>query len=196
MKTVRNDGFTAVEMMVVLVIMAVVVSLAAPALTNLIRDNRMLSQVYAMRAALNTARSEALAERMFVTMCRSNDGESCSGTWNEGYIAFTDRDGDGQVDDPNDPEGDRIFVAESNALDSLTVAYQSPGDANMIRVRFDSLGYARGFGGTFTVCDERGAEKARGVIVSEAGLVRAAVVDPNEPDGIAQDREGNQLDCD
>lgn len=175
MKMVRYQGFTLVELMIALLVVAVLMAVAAPAMTNLIKDNRLLSQVYAMRAALNKARSKALAERTFVTLCRSDDGASCGGAWNEGYIGFTDGNGDGVVDDPNTPAGDTIFVAEINEVASLDVAY------DVARVRFDSQGYARGFEGTFTICDDRGNDKARGLIVSAVGSVRAAVVDPNDP---------------
>ena len=97
-KLIKQDGFTLVEMMVVLVILSVLIVISAPGLSDLIKNNRMLSQVYGMRAALNGARSEALAQRSFVTLCRSNDGANCGGSWNQGYIAFVDANGDGVVD--------------------------------------------------------------------------------------------------
>ncbi len=173
-------GFTMVEMMVTLVIVAILIAIGAPGLSDLIKNNRMLSQVYGIRAALNGARSEALAQRAFVTLCRSEDGVSCSGDWNEGYIAFVDTDGDGLVDDPNSPSGDQVFLAKVVDDDSLDISYsKDPADPVAGRVRFDSQGYARIFNGTFTVCDNRGSDDARGVIVTPAGIVRA--MDPNEP---------------
>lgn len=169
-----------VEMMVTLVIVAILIAIGAPGLSDLIKNNRMLSQVYGIRAALNGARSEALAQRAFVTLCRSEDGVSCSGDWNEGYIAFVDTDGDGLVDDPNSPSGDQVFLAKVVDDDSLDISYsKDPADPVAGRVRFDSQGYARIFNGTFTVCDNRGSDDARGVIVTPAGIVRA--MDPNEP---------------
>jgi type IV fimbrial biogenesis protein FimT len=133
----------------------------------------MLSQVYAMRAALNEARSEALAQRSFITFCRSSDGASCSGDWNQGYIAFVDNDGDGIVDDPDAPAGDQVFFARVIDSDTLAIAYSNAAN----RVRFDSQGYARGFDGTFKLCDDR--DGGREVIVSAAGVVRAP--DPDAP---------------
>ena len=192
METVRDRGFTLVEMMIALVVLAVLILVAAPAFTKLIKDNRMLSEVYGLRAALNNARSEALAQRTFVTLCRSDDGLTCSGAeWDAGFIAFTDQNGDGTVDDPNDPDGDDIFITkiiDSSGLEKFTFS----NGAN--RVRFDSRGFARGFEGTFTLCDDRNAPDARGVIVTAGGIVRAAVEDPNNP-GVVIDHEGNDLDC-
>src|SRR6056297_2046627 len=90
----KHPGFTLIEVMVVLVVLAVLLSVGAPSFTTLIRDNRLVSAVYDLRGALSTARSEALAQRAFVTVCPSSDGATCSGTWADGYIVFVDFDGD------------------------------------------------------------------------------------------------------
>jgi type IV fimbrial biogenesis protein FimT len=172
MKTTRLGGFTLVEMTMALVVLAVLLAIAAPGFSDLIRNNRLLSHVYAMRAALDGARSEALSQRNFVTLCRSDDGASCSsGDWNTGFIAFVDDDGDAVVDDPND----QIFISKVIDADKLQVSYSGGS-----WVQFDSRGYAaKGSQGTFSVCDDRGASHARGLVVGASGMVRA--MDPNEP---------------
>jgi type IV fimbrial biogenesis protein FimT len=177
MKTGMCRGFTVVEMMIALLVLSVLLVLSAPTLTGLIKDNRILSQAYALRAALSGARSEALAQRNFVTLCRSSDGASCSGVWNEGYIAFLDVNGDGVVDDP----ADQLFITKVVDAATIDIGYSSGDAADPVanRLRFDSQGYARGFSGTFTLCDDRGAAKARGVIVTPAGFVRA--LNPDDP---------------
>ena len=52
-------GFTLVEMMIALLVVAVVLAIGAPSFYNFIKNNRMLSLVYELRAVLNNARSEA-----------------------------------------------------------------------------------------------------------------------------------------
>ena len=179
MRTVRAGGFTLVELMVALLVLALLVVVSAPGLSNLIKNNRMLAQVYAMRAALNGARSEAIAQRSPVTFCRSEDGATCSGgEWNKGYIAFLDADRDGEVDDANNPQ---ILVAREIDVETLDITYSSAGDEDDPKdnvVQFDSQGYARDTNGTFTICDDRDAE-VRGVIVTPVGVVRS--LDPNDP---------------
>ena len=174
MKTGKAGGFTLVEMMISLVIVAIVIAVVAPGFSDLIKNNRMLSQVYAMRAALNGARSEALSQRNFVTLCRSADGASCSsGDWNAGYIVCLDDDGDRQVDDPNDQR----VISRVLDEDTLGISY-SGGDW----IQFDGRGYvAKGSQGTFTVCDDRGENHARGLVVSAGGIVGSAALDPNDP---------------
>jgi type IV fimbrial biogenesis protein FimT len=174
----KAGGFTLVEMMVALLVLAVLIVISAPGFTNLIKNNRMLSHMYAMRAALNGARSEALAQRAPVTLCRiklTPDGPTCddtAGDWNIGFMAFLDDNGNG-VDDPND----QIFISKVIEEDSLTVTY-SGGFKGGNAVQFDSRGYAsKSSQGTFTVCDDR--DKARGVKVTAGGMVVA--LDPNDP---------------
>ena len=136
----------------------------------------MLSHIYEVRAAINGARSEALSQRNFVTLCRSTDGASCevdAGDWNTGFIVFLDDNGDRVVDDPND----QIVISRISDADTLEVSY-SGGDW----VQFDSRGYvAKGSQGRFTVCDERGVQHARGLVVSAGGVVAAETPDPNDP---------------
>ena len=190
MEIARNRGFTVVELMITLLVLSILVVISAPALTDLIKNNRMLSQVYAMRAVLNGARARAMSERTFVTVCPSNDGAACGGNWNEGFISFTDFDGNGLVADPNDPAGDQIIGMDTEGVANFEIRFTETGNLNnqLDRLRFSGQGHATGFkaatpylGQTFTICDDRGNSAARGLLVSPVGAVRAAVVDPNDP---------------
>ena len=185
----RASGFTLVEMMIVLLVLAVVLSLGAPGFSDLIKNNRMLTQVYEMRALLNNARSEALSQREFVVFCSSDDGESCGGSWQDGYIAFVDLDADGAVTDPEDPDGDIIIQSRVRETNWEKFAYSNANN----RVRFDNQGYAIGFNGTFTICDDRGETEARGLIVTASGIVRSAEV--RDDDDVLLDDQGDALDC-
>ena len=138
-------GFGIIELMVVLGVAGILLTIGVPLFNNLIADNRLLSEVFALRATLSNARTEALTQRSFVTVCRSSDGASCTGNWNQGYIAFTDFDGDGTLD-PNGPGGDKIIQAK--VLDNSTLDITYSNGAN--RVRFNSRGNALGFSGTIT----------------------------------------------
>lgn len=185
----RASGFTLVEMMIVLLVLAVVLSLGAPGFSDLIKNNRMLTQVYEMRALLNNARSKALSQREFVVFCSSDDGETCGGSWQDGYLAFVDLDADGLVTDPDDPDGD--IVIQSRLRDSNFEKFAYSNASN--RIRFDNQGYAIGFNGTFTICDDRGKIEARGLIVTASGIVRSAEI--RDDDGVLLDDQGDALDC-
>jgi len=167
-------------MMVVLVVLAVLLTVGAPSFSNLIRSNRLVSSVNDLRGSLSTARSEALAQRVFVTVCSSNDGASCSGTWEDGYIGFTDFDGDGTIDTGGGGPDDAVFLAEVTGVRDITINLAA-ADASG-RLRFDPQGTALNNNGTFTVCDVRGASEARALFLSNAGSARS--LEDTNGDGI------------
>jgi type IV fimbrial biogenesis protein FimT len=177
----KDMGFSLIELMVVLGVLGILLTVGAPSFRNLIADNRLLAEVYGLRATLNNARTEALTQRSFVTVCGSSNGASCSTTtpptWNEGYIAFTDFDGDGVLD-PNSPLGNDTIV-QAKVLDNSTLKITYIDSAST-RIRFNSRGNALGFNGTIKICDDRGATKARGIAVSSVGSVQA-LVDSDDP---------------
>tara|TARA_R110001599_G_scaffold353823_1_gene599186 strand:- start:70510 stop:71130 length:621 start_codon:yes stop_codon:yes gene_type:complete len=186
----RERGFTMIEVMIVLVVVAILVTVAAPGFQNLIGNNRIISEVYTLRATLNNARSEAMARRAQVVVCPSVDGAACadSDDWSTGYIAFVDTDRD-NVADPDDPDEEIIQVeAEERAVD---IAFN-----NAVRlVRFNAQGVALGFDGAFTFCDDRGAEDARALIVNPVGTVRSARDTDTPEDYIVDDGAGDNVTC-
>lgn len=174
--TVRQAGLTMVELMAVIAILAAILALAVPGYQELIRNNRQISEVYALRSTLANARSEALTRRAPVVVCPTTNGDACANTtsWGEGYMSFVDSNDD-NAPDPNDPNEERI---QWEVRDSL-VDVQFDNDEQ--RVRFAARGTALGFEGIFTFCDDRGTEGARGLILNAVGSVRSAA-DPNDPD--------------
>jgi len=187
---VTANGFTLIEMLVAVLIVGVLLMVAAPGFSNLISNNRMVSEVYALRATLSHARSEALARRAPVVVCPTTDGLACadSNDWSTGYMTFVDTDNNN--------------VANSADVDEEIIqweARQSPvaiGFDNVIkRVRFGGQGIALGFDGTFTFCDSRGAGDARALILNPVGSLRAAVDTDATPDGIVNDLDDADVVC-
>lgn len=93
-------GFTLIELMVAVAILAILTMLAAPSFNEAILGNKLTSYANTFVASAQLARSEAIKRNATVVMCRSGDGATCAttGTWQQGWILWRDLDSDGNVD--------------------------------------------------------------------------------------------------
>lgn len=185
----RERAFTLIELMIALAVLALVLTLGVPSFRNNIIDNRQVSELNALVAELNWARSEAVARNTPVTVKR------LTSDWTGGWGIFVDRDGDGVLD--SDGDGTLCETGEDCELRQHSAL---PGGLQLsfswTRVTYDSMGMSQGFNGTFTLCndeDPRGSRSARGLVLSSNGRVRPAR-DENS-DGYPEDGSGNPLSC-
>ena len=188
MKTTKNSGFTLIELMVTMSVVAVLLSAGVPSFSAMIKNNRMVTENYALRTVLGAARSEAQTQRTAVTVCRSANGIDCStGDWGAGYMAFIDLDDDEQLD-----ADEQLLQSRVQDAQGVVVRYSQAADI----LTFNSSGTAVGSNGTFTFCDDRGAVEARGLIVSAVGAVRAAMAsDAEDSSHVVQDHTGSDVSC-
>lgn len=187
-------GFTLIELMIALVIGAVLMQVVAPGFQKMIKDNHVRSEVYALRAALNTARSEAITRRQSVIVCPGTLATGCLGAganWADGILAFSDPDGGGVYVAPATNEDDDLIVVHFNeAPDYINVRFDTNGGDPF--VRFLPQGYT-GTTSTLEVCDDRALTDARGINISAIGFVGAAL--DTDGDNIRNDHGGINFDC-
>lgn len=99
-------GFTLLELMVVVSVVAILLAIAAPSFRPLIQSNAMSSTVNTFLSDLRYARNESIKRSGNVVLCRSDAPESinpaCNGGsgpggngWASGWIVFHDLDNDG-----------------------------------------------------------------------------------------------------
>ncbi|MEZ5573467.1 MAG: GspH/FimT family pseudopilin [Halioglobus sp.] len=179
-------------MMITVALAAVLMVLVVPAFSDLIANSRMRSEVYSLRGLLMEARSGLMTERRNVTVCRSNDGATCSGTWNEGYIAFFDTDDDGVVDAA---DGDRIVLARTPDASTITIAFDNAANRVVYNSHAAAARRLRAVSTGRSVSATNAVQQAGGLIVSRIGTMTAAVDSDNPADDIVNDENGVNLVC-
>lgn len=99
-----QHGFTMVELVVVISIVAILMAIGAPSYRYVTTANRVAGEVNRLVGDLQFARAEAIKQGVTVTVCASTDGTSCSGsaTWTNGWIVFSDAAGTVATVDAND----------------------------------------------------------------------------------------------
>ena len=135
-----QSGVTLIELIVAILILAILATLAAPALQDFTRSNRVTSQTNELVAFINLARNEAIRRNLDlddvdedVVLRLDADGDS----WN-GNVAVT-----GETSAPGCPVGVIRCVANTQVELTLT------GDSTTFAaIRFDSRGYLADFNET------------------------------------------------
>jgi type IV fimbrial biogenesis protein FimT len=101
-----SAGFTLIELMITVVVMAVLLGIGVPSFVDTIRNNRLASASNEFITALTMARSEASKRGIQVSVCiRDTEDKCATGTtdWSSGWLVFTDDLAPaGQIDGPTD----------------------------------------------------------------------------------------------
>jgi type IV fimbrial biogenesis protein FimT len=96
-KRACQSGFTLVELMVTIAVLAILAAIALPNFRSMIRRNGVSTQINALYSDLQYARSEAITTRSFVSLCPRSAtavaGEkACGGATDEfdhGWLAYS-----------------------------------------------------------------------------------------------------------
>lgn len=191
----RSVGFTLVELLVTLVVLAVALGLAAPSFRTLVNDTRQDSSFQRLNGALLFARSEAIKSTLPVTLCARATDVSCGQDWSNGVLVFSDSAADGasSVFDGSDVLL-RVEQLQSTDMAIAATARSANGVQPVSTIRFNRLGETNWLDGTFVFCDQRGRESAKGLVFAGSGLSRQAT-SANHSGGVVQDASGSEVQC-
>lgn len=170
-----NYGFTIIELMVVMVVIGVLLTLAAPSFIGFQRNSELTSLANKLVGSSNAARGEAMkaGRNAFVI-------PTSGSAWAGGWQVYVDMD------------GDNVFTAGTDVLvqmqppvaSYISISGNNNAGASSPYISFDSEGYARTIGGsglsnlTLTiqrndVSSKQTTEESRLVIVARTGRIRA-----------------------
>jgi len=94
-RAVPARGFTLIELMVAVMILAILITLTVPSFNNAALSGKLGGFANDLVASAQLARSEAIKRNATVMLCASSDGASCDAPdgWETGWIVIVDPGG-------------------------------------------------------------------------------------------------------
>jgi len=156
----HTRGFTLIELMITVALLGILVALAMPSFSDLMRRTKIESAASNVMVSLATARNEAVKRGRNVSICSSTDGTNCSGSnnWATGWLIYSSA-------------GTPIKV-----FDALQTGISVVGDATHVQhqVTFTSSGSTTlGGAGNITICMT--GQTSRVVDIAVSGRARVAL---------------------
>lgn len=168
----QMQGFTLLELMITVAIVAIVAAIAAPNFSSQISNNRSVALGEEIVSTLNFARSEAVRRGTRVSICSSDDGATCSGAWTDGWIVAVDG---ATSDTANAVTVDEVLRSWEAPPANSALAVTLSGGASTAFIRFNRLGIlGRSDSGPITINSSYSGctgNSARAISVGIAGLL-------------------------
>lgn len=162
-----SSGMTLIEILIVLALIAVLMTFAAPILPTIGRAARVDSTASELAEVLKLAHTEAKRRGLPVYLSSSNEIKTVA-AWSAGWFLWVDQNRNGNFN--NEPK----VIVKQNTYSRMRV---TRADRNYDALGFGSSVFVNGFSGntpiSFTVCE---GEYAVVVQLSRSGNV--AVLDP------------------
>ncbi|SFZ77200.1 GspH/FimT family pseudopilin [Chitinimonas taiwanensis] len=166
-RSLRQQGLTLIELMIVIALLGVVMAIAAPNYQEFVRNSRLATASDELLTNMMLAKTEAIKRNGVVIVCNSSDptaaAPSCvadNPNWKTGWIVFVSKDGNGTFDEDED-ELIRVTAGSAN-IGSVT------GPDDVISVTFRSITLSGG-DKEFKFCTEGAASRI--VTVEKTGRI-------------------------
>ena len=184
--TLTAKGFTIVELMVTVAVLAIVTAVALPNFNEFITKTRVDNEVSELYRLLLTARNTAINSDQNVTICPLAANSTCNNDWHKELSVFTDLNSNGIYEPANNEElikvkaaissGDKLEYGQNSLVYMPTGRLSGSADAE-----------------PFKYCPGSGAEHARGIEVSASG--RFYSTSDIDNDGKDETRAGVKIVC-
>ena len=172
----RHAGFTIIELMITVALIAVLATIAAPSLRDLVKNARMTSLANDLMTDLSVARAEAVKRGVRTTICTSSDGASCTATeWNQGWIVFAESDTTGSFGTVDGGDVILKVAPKTDDADTLitSINHLGPAPGKYLSFRPSGMTTPGGTGATSTIefymCDSRSTDKVGAAAASNKG---------------------------
>lgn len=172
---VLSRGFTLLELLVVMSIVAILASVAIPTMETSRKSRAVESHLRAISSAFRLGRGEAVSRAKIVTMCASKDAETCGANvdWKDGWLVFVDDGiGSGGVAANGILDGDETVLRAYSYTGNNEVSVKDPfGGDDPKFLSWDHRGMsATDSRVAFVICDRSKDQKyARAVLLAKTG---------------------------
>jgi len=160
-----QKGFTLVELMVTVAVLAILTTVGIPMYDSFIENNRRVTTVNELVSYIHYAHSEAVKRNRHVSLCPSTSGTGCNGSnWEDGWIVFVNNDNDfpALVD-----SGEEVLKVHES-LDGPATLRGATDISNSITFRPKGYPLRQG---ELTYCDPDSPDNARGIQLRFSGRV-------------------------
>ena len=183
----KISGYTLIELMLTITILAIVVSLAVPPMQDFFTRHKNETVGRKLFDLIMLSRSKAYGHSEIYTLCPSTDGESCGTDWAQGALVFVDRDGNGER-----ATDERIERVLPKLDDDASLEWRSFNSKSYLQYRPSGLTLNQN--GNFAYCPPNGEEKYGWIIVLNA-TGRPYFGKDSDGDGIVENGSGDNLSC-
>lgn len=167
MKTLRQQAFSLIELMITVGIAGILLMLAAPQMSNFMKNDRLTSVANTLIVDLMLARSEAVKQNTPTILCPSSNQTTCDtgGNFGNGWILGIDSDSNGTLDNT-----ETILKVQQAISPEITFSNAS---GNLSRIIFDSRGFTPTFltSDVLSICDARANSYAKTISFSKTGRI-------------------------
>lgn len=186
MISLRNyRGFSLIELIVCITIVAVLTALASPSMSELVEDSQRRAVVNDMLAFLSLGRQESVLSGSVVTLCPLNASKRCSRDWSKPLTLFRD-------------PGNRRAVIH---IEQIIRVLPPPKYGQLVtrslsrsyfQYRPDGMIYS-GLGNITWCPEDRNPRKAAHFLIRKGGSIRLSR--DNDGDGIPENSRGEPVKC-
>jgi type IV fimbrial biogenesis protein FimT len=164
----KPDGFSLLEILVVLTIMFIVLAMAIPSERIFLTNAKLNVMRLQLQRAIHLARSEAITRGEIITLCGSSDKNMCSSDWNDGYIIL---------------ENTKIIYIFYGTPHLGQLHWRAFSSHQSQQLQYLPSGMSNIENGTFWYCLPKEKKPRWAIVISQSG--RARQVDFGKGDGLA-----------
>lgn len=181
----RPAGFTLLELLITITILAIIASLAAQGWSSMVERHRHRTILETYHSFFAFARWAAASKRSLVTICPLSEKNECVDEWQRPVSVFVDANNDKQ------PDNGQVLKEVQPVTHPFTMRSRTAGRGYF---QFNEKGFAYGSPGSLVLCTAN-PETATMTYMAVNMVGRFRVQSDEDGDGVIRLRWGAKITC-